>query len=39
MTFGDELSLTHYSTSYFKLFFQNVKSVNFKEGYGFRLLI
>ena len=39
MTFGDVLSLTHCSTSHFKLFFQNVKSVDFNEGYGFRLLI
>ena len=39
MTFGDELSLTHCSTSHFKLFFQNVKSVDFNKGYGFRLLI
>ena len=39
MTFGDELSLTHCGTSHFKLFFQNVKSVNFNKGYGFWLLI
>ena len=38
MTFGHELSLTHCGTSHFKLFFQNVKSVNFNEGYGFWLL-
>ena len=35
MTFGDELGVTQYDTSYFKLFFQIDKSVDINKGYGF----